>query len=819
MAQAINNSEERDLVLTPGSYLYMQDSTRGQIKVWVGSAVVSQTGADSPIKFDPNTRSFQKCKLENAVVQCPFVAEGEYLILENPATNNEHPEEGGARLTPELRIGKKVNIPGPCNFALWPLQKAQVLSGHRLRSYQYLFVRVYNEEEANKNWTSAITKPATEKTEVLAKENLTLGKILVVKGSDVSFYIPPTGIEVVPDDKGNYVRDAVILERLEYCILINESGNKRYERGPQVVFPKADEHFYSEENQIKFKALELSPIQGLHIKVIEDYDDKKAGQELFLTGETDPIYFPKGQHSVIKHGDNEKYHPTAIPLGEGRYVMNRTTGEIITEKGPKMLLPDPRNFVIVRRVLSDKQCRLWYPGNLEALAYNQSLRTVAQQSPSARSGFVSEGDVKKSLYATASNASFGESVTLCDSSARVAGAQSFNRNIQYAPKAITLDTKFEGVPSITVWTGYAVMVVSKDGKRRVVEGPQTILLDYDETLENLQLSTGKPKTTDKLEESVFLRIRNNKVSDILSVKTKDGIDLSLKLSYRVNFDGDPYKWFQVENYVKLLCDHCRSILKGVAQKTKVEDFYQDGISIIRNAILGESLDGVRDGMRFEENGMLITDLEVLDITINNKEIAELLNVAQGQIVRSNIQLHQAQKDLEVVKVTEQINREKAEASNLTKRRIVELSSELAEIELSASLTKVNNDIKVSTEQERAEEAREAVKNVTFNSELTRVRSKLEQQYALDKSKSELKVAEEQSLTDAMVKRFQAMQPGFSEALLQLQSQDTLTKIAQALSAQQLAGGKNIVDIVHKLFEGSGAEHLLANVVDRMKINT
>ena len=33
-----------------------------------------------------------------------------------------------------------------------------------------------------------------------------MGNLLVIRGTVVSFYIPPTGIEVVPDEKGNYVR-------------------------------------------------------------------------------------------------------------------------------------------------------------------------------------------------------------------------------------------------------------------------------------------------------------------------------------------------------------------------------------------------------------------------------------------------------------------------------------------------------------------------------------------------------------------------------------------------------------------------------------
>ena len=39
------------------------------------------------------------------------------------------------------------------------------------------------------------------------------------------------------------MRDALTLERLEYCILVDQNGKKRYERGPQVVFPEPTEAF------------------------------------------------------------------------------------------------------------------------------------------------------------------------------------------------------------------------------------------------------------------------------------------------------------------------------------------------------------------------------------------------------------------------------------------------------------------------------------------------------------------------------------------------------------------------------------------------
>jgi len=90
----------------------------------------------------------------------------------------------------------------------------------------------------------------------------------IIKGTEISFYIPPTGIEVVKDEFGNFQRNAVTLERLEYCILLDENGNKRYVRGPEVVFPEPTEVFIEKDGQRKFKAIELNEIKGIYIKVI-----------------------------------------------------------------------------------------------------------------------------------------------------------------------------------------------------------------------------------------------------------------------------------------------------------------------------------------------------------------------------------------------------------------------------------------------------------------------------------------------------------------------------------------------------------------------
>lgn len=205
------------------------------------------------------------------------------------------------------------------------------------------------------------------------------GQVLIIKGTEISFYIPPTGIEVKAinnDPSKGYVRDAVTLERLEYCILKDEDGNKRYVHGPTVVFPEPTESFIKDGGgHIKRNAIELSDISGVYVKVVADYKDDngkehKTGEELFITGKDQMIYYPRPEHTFITYNGKVMHHAIAIPKGEGRYIMNRMTGEIKTVRGPAMYLPDPRIEVAIKRTLSRSQCELWYPGNVEVLEAN-----------------------------------------------------------------------------------------------------------------------------------------------------------------------------------------------------------------------------------------------------------------------------------------------------------------------------------------------------------------------------------------------------------------------------------------------------------------
>lgn len=810
-----NTNRERDLVLSPNEYCLISDQTKGHIVVYVGPYKTSLANTDQPVIFNDRNKRFERVTLEQAISVFATAPEGWYLVLKNPAKDSLQPPHFGSNSLPELKIGHKVNMPGPVNFALWPGQMVRVIQGHYLHLNQYLIVRVYDEDAARENWKKAVVKPQAGTVEE-AKigegiPELTMGKQLIIKGTEVSFYIPPTGVEVVRDADGNYLREAVTLERLEYCILLDEDGNKRFIQGPAVVFPSPTEVFIEKNGTCKFKAIELNEISGIYIKVIAPYTEKgvdyKVGQELFITGKDQMIYFPRPEHAIIKYGERELHYAVAIPAGEGRYVLNRITGKISLMRGPSMFLADPRVEVIVRRFLEPKQVALMFPGNQEALDYNTRLKSIAKAS--GRDEFLTESDLKRKLAAAPAPA-----VALREQAAEGFAGDDFTRSSSFTqPRTITLDTKYEGAVALDVWTGYAVLVVGRTGERKVVVGPQTVLLEYDQILEAMELSTGTPKTDVKTIKTAFLRCMHNKVSDLIDAETSDLCRVHIKLSYRVNFEGDPEKWFNVENYVKFLTDHMRSLIRGAVKQYKIEDFYANNIKVVRDSVLGAaSPEGKRSGRKFDENGMRIYDLEILDVKIGDDAIENLLVQAQHSVVKQNLAISSEKRNLEYVTQSEKIKQQVAEMKSNTTRQEIELQTEEVKASLLLSLAKLESEIQSQRTALEARLANQETLSSIDESELARRREAAAFETEVAQKKLQLRLDELKAEVAGVVERAHAVSPDLVAALQSFSDRALAEKMAESMAPLAILGGKSISEVFAQLLKGTNLETVLKNKI-------
>lgn len=687
---------ERDILVAPNEYAYVQDLTKGEITLYVGPTKISLSNTERLVEYYEKRFIPVRGEEGSSGVQ-PFItaSSSQYIILENPPKDPNVKPVKGANYSIELLMGRKIVVPGPAAFPLWPGQVATVIAGHELREDNYLVVRVYDR-------TEGIADP--------------IGTEKIIRGTNVSFYIPETGFEVVPE-MGTYVRRAVTLLDGEYCILLAPNGKRHYYRGPAVVFPNPMEEFVQRQGVKVFKAYQLQKNRGLHIRVVKDFEAPgdtqipagrySAGQELFLK-DLEGLFFPDENLEVISEIN-------AIPIAEkeGIYVRDIETGRVTTETGPQNYLPDPRKVEVISRNLDSETIRL----------YGLSLKPT---------------------------------------------------------RAV----------SIYIPPSYAVLVTARN-KREVVKGPQTRILGYDEDLEILRLSTGKPKTDEILLATCFLQTDGNKVSDIVRVKTKDHVELEVTLSYRVSFINSPEeieKWFNVKNYVGLLCDHLGSIVRGAVYATTIDTFHSSSTEVIRTAILGEKrADGKRAGRHFNENGMLVYDVEVLEVKILDNDVNQLLSKAQRTAIEFEVNNKQEQMRLDNEKLKEEVNRQ------IYIAQIATIEQALALEEARKSLALARSSLAV--EIDRLETVGKA-QNLADAMEISTTA-----ETAAAKRTLELELRRQEAAVTAFKEQMQALAPELVSTLKILSEQQMASELTRNLSPLSILGGSSVAEVVERLLKG------------------
>jgi len=208
----------------------------------------------------------------------------------------------------------------------------------------------------------------------------------------------------------------------------------------------------------------------------------------------------------------------------------------------------------------------------------------------------------------------------------------------------------------------------------------------------------------------------------------------------------------------------------------------------------------------------VTDVEILDVKIDDKAIATLLGQAQHEAVQSNIAVLRARRGLDMTEKQEAIARGEAEARAETAKRLAELEVSATADRLRVALATVQAELDQAEAQQQAALARNAVADTEHAARLAREKSAAELDTQIQTAKQALVLAALEAEVKAAVARFGAAQGGFSEALLALSNREVLAKVAEAMSVQSFVGGKTLTDVIDKVFAGTP----LAGMMDRVK---
>ncbi len=362
-------------------------------------------------------------------------------------------------------------------------------------------------------------------------------------------------------------------------------------------------------------------------------------------------------------------------------------------------LPDPRREVIVRKVLDPKNVELLFPGNKEALEYNARLSALKRSE--AGNEFVIDDEARQASQRKGS-AEVSEKKA---EAAFVGDAVSRNQTFT-APRTIVLDNRFEGAVSIDLWTGYAVLVKSRAGKRRVEVGPTTFLLEYDETLQAMELSTGTPKNDDKT-DAHCVPAREEQQGQ------RPGRGRDQRPREGAHAHVVPGRLRGRRGAVVL-----RRKLREVPHRSPALALASRGQAARRRALLRQrrhhlarrdpraaAEDGKRPGRRFSENGMRVYDVEVLGVSIGDETIAKLLVDAQHASVQQALAVAAERRRLELTRAREAARQESATLEASTKLQLLDIEGREVERKHAVELARIKAETDIRERTAHAQRSR------------------------------------------------------------------------------------------------------------------
>jgi shoulder domain-containing protein len=880
------------------SFLWSLNETSGEILTHVGPTEFTPSANDRIVRAN-NRGGYEPAPMEAR----PFIIarDGEYVLVENPVASDA-PDGGpngayvpGGNKEKELRLGTKKIIPGPCAFPLWPGQSAEVRLAHKLSANQYLLVEVvgpldesapyYRLVIASAGLSSVVIDGAEGEGEGEARApqveaagrgqgtQLRVGQRIVIQGRHTQFFIPPTGIEVVPaleesegrgrdedgiaalaagareelaktlaqvgegmtarqfsvvknelrhrqdlssgergvmlaalDDAWNdrqlarrsrgvdagrggtadpYARRAVVLGPKTFCYLFDADGNPRIVRGPARVFPGPHDTFLQRGSRRRvYDAYELGEHQALYLRVITPISRDDLAKRLPPGTALERAYYEAGAELLVR-GLPSVFFPfieaeVLSPLTREPHVGNDHEG------------------VIVQAIGIDQKSGI----------YVRDQRTGMVNMIRGETSYLVDPRVAEHVH-------------------RRVPADRWNLWIAHADphKAATADVVTPWALSVSVPNNEAVLITSRLG-RRVVVGPSTELLEFEEQLTPLKLSRGASKDGLAAVTTCFLRVRGERTADEFEVVSSDFVGLRVRLELAAHFEGEPERWFDVEDPIKLLCDAARARVRDAARAAPAARLFAELPGLVRAALLG-----AEGPLRFAENGMTLDEVNVLSFGVVDASLSDLFAQTQREAVSLELQGRQARLRLEAARARDAVDAEeyallrqsaqrgaearKADAND--EHAVTELKERLAHerehAELRARQAREQMVLAHEREHER-QRAELAAANRVHLAEAEAKAQKLVDASAEARARAMAEIERETAaaLSAADVQRLRAIQAELVAALHAAADSEVLKAAANNMNLVSLLGGRSPAELLGQIVRGTP----LARSVDGMR---
>ena len=255
-----------------------------------------------------------------------------------------------------------------------------------------------------------------------------------------------------------------------------------------------------------------------------------------------------------------------------------------------------------------------------------------------------------------------------------------------------------------------------------------------------------------------------------------------------------------------MTDRERSLMKRAVKNYTIEEFYQRYVDIIRDVAIARDMAELEDetkakhpGRFFPENGMYVSDCEVLSIGVE-RDIEQMLIEHQREMVERSLELSTADKRVQV-----------AEQLAVAQKKENELASQKLVDKMNLQREEAIRKLEIQTEVNRMKEAEaQAVKqaekdlqtlsDTIADAERERKKKDIEQDLAYKNAEAAIEKAKQEAYAETVAKIMTSIGPGLIEALTANANVDMVNALEHAIAPYLIADGCNesITDVVARL---------------------
>ena len=213
------------------------------------------------------------------------------------------------------------------------------------------------------------------------------------------------------------------------------------------------------------------------------------------------------------------------------------------------------------------------------------------------------------------------------------------------------------------------------------------------------------------------------------------------------------------------------------------------------------------GRLFEENGMLVHDVEVLSVLVE-RAVANILGQHQEEIIKKNLELTDAEARMAVVTKLAEVEKTEAELEHANRLHALELNKKL-------EFEKMQKEEEIATRKRAALEAAKKAEvdmqkmlDAIHTAEIARTKARVDAEIERSKALAAIEEEKQKAYAAAVKDIMSSIEPGLIEALSAQANAEMMGGLGKAIAPYAMAKDESVAEAINKIVRGTTMESVL-----------